>query len=121
MTAARGISITWMYYAALAIGVASVLITWLIIRSRIGLGLMAIRDDEDVSACMGVNIFKYKLYCFIVASFITATAAGIYYLYPLFIQPYGAFSATWFLTLITAAVIGGMGTLEGPIIGALLV
>jgi branched-chain amino acid transport system permease protein len=118
ITAVRGISFTWMYYAALALGVASMLITWLILKSKIGLGLMAIRDDQDAAASMGVSVIKCKLFCFIVASFLTATAAGIYYLLPVFVEPYGAFNANWFSIIITGAIFGGLGYIEGPLIGA---
>jgi branched-chain amino acid transport system permease protein len=111
-------SITDIYYAALIIGVGSVVLVYGILRSKIGLGLMAMRDDEAVSNTMGVEVFRSKLLCFIIAAFVTALAAGVLYTYQVFIQPYKAFAIDWTVKLVFIVIIGGIGTIEGPIIGA---
>jgi len=109
-----------IYYAALIMGVGALFVVYRILRSPIGLGLMAMRDNESVSESMGVEIFRLKLFCFLVAAFITGTTAGVLYVFQIFIQPYKAFSIDWTVILVFIVIIGGIGTLEGPIIGALI-
>lgn len=109
-----------IYYAALFMGVGALFVVYRILRSRIGLGLMAMRDNEFVSASMGVMTFRLKLFCFLVAAFMTGAAAGVLYVFQIFIQPYKAFSIDWTIALVFMVIIGGIGTLEGPIIGAFI-
>ena len=113
-------SMTMIYYAALAMGVGALVAVYLILRSKIGLGLMAMRDNEAVSASMGVEIFRSKLYCFLVAAFITGTTAGVLYVFQIFIQPYKAFAMDWTVNLVFIVIIGGIGTIEGPIVGSFI-
>ena len=87
---------------------------------RIGLGLMAMRDNEQVSETIGVEIFRSKLFCFLVAAFITGTTAGVLYVFQIFIQPYKAFAIDWTVILVFIVIIGGIGTIEGPIVGSFL-
>ena len=113
-------SMTAMYYAAFIIGIGSFIVTYIILRSNIGLGLMAMRDNEAVSESMGVEIFRSKLFCFLVASFITGATAGVLYVFQMFIQPYEAFSINWTVILVFITIIGGIGTIEGPIVGSII-
>ena len=113
-------SMTAIYYAAFIMGAGALAVVYAILRSRIGLGLMAMRDDEEVSETMGVEIFRSKLFCFLVAAFITGTTAGVLYVFQIFIQPYKAFAIDWTVVLVFIVVIGGIGTIEGPIVGAFL-
>ncbi|RZW25038.1 MAG: branched-chain amino acid ABC transporter permease, partial [Desulfobulbaceae bacterium] len=113
-------SLTMIYYAALTMGVAALATVYLILRSKIGLGLMAMRDNEAVSSSMGVEIFRSKLFCFLVAAFITGTTAGVLYVFQIFIQPYKAFAIDWTVSLVFIVIIGGIGTIEGPIVGSLI-
>lgn len=108
------------FYIAFVLGVGSVALVYFIMRSRLGLGLMAMRDNEDVSETMGVQVFRYKLYCFLIAAFITGMAAGVFYIFQVFVQPYKAFSIDWTVKLVFIVIIGGIGTIEGPIVGALI-
>jgi len=114
------ISMTEIYYASLIVGVGSVALVYGILRSKLGLGLMAMRDDEAVSETMGVEVFRSKLYCFLIGAFVTGSTAGILYIFQVFIQPYKAFAIDWTVKLVFIVIIGGIGTLEGPIVGALL-
>ncbi|MBW1944790.1 MAG: branched-chain amino acid ABC transporter permease [Deltaproteobacteria bacterium] len=113
-------SMAEMYYAAFIVGVGSVVVVYWILRSKLGLGLMAMRDDEDVAATMGVEVFRSKLYCFLVGAFVTGVAAGVIYLFQVFIQPYKAFAIDWTVVLVFIVIIGGIGTIEGPIVGAFI-
>lgn len=113
-------SMVAIYYAALFMAVAALAVVYFILRSRIGLGLMAMRDNEEVSETMGVAIFRSKLFCFLTAAFITGTTAGVLYVFQIFIQPYKAFAIDWTVILVFIVIIGGIGTVEGPIVGTLI-
>ncbi len=114
------LSMSVIYYAALILGAGSVaLIHWLL-RSKLGLGLMAIRDDDIASEALGVNIFRCKLTCFLISAFFTGMTAGVLYLNTIFIQPFEAFGIGWTVKLLFMVIIGGIGTIEGPILGAIL-
>lgn len=109
-----------IYYAALFIGVGSLALTYVLLRSRLGLGLMAMRDDEGAAETMGVEIFRSKLYCFLIGAFVTGIAGGVFYLSQIFIQPYAAFGINWTVAVVFMVIIGGIGTVEGPVIGAVI-
>jgi branched-chain amino acid transport system permease protein len=81
---------------------------------------MAIRDDDIASEVMGVNIFRCKLTCFLISAFVTGLAAGVLYLNTIFIQPFEAFGIGWTVKLLFIVIIGGLGTVEGPILGAVI-
>lgn len=113
-------SMDTIYWGAFVIGVGSIALVYGILRSKLGLGLMAMRDDEEVANTTGVQIFRSKLFCFLMAGFVTGLTGGMYYTYQIFIMPYEAFSIGWSIKMIFMVVIGGIGTVEGPIIGALV-
>lgn len=113
-------SMEQIYYAALIAGVGSVVLVYALLRSRIGLGLMAMRDDDAVAETMGVDVFRSKLTCFILAAFVTGLTAGILYTNTVFIEPRQGFAIGWTVKLVFIVIIGGIGTIEGPIVGAFL-
>ena len=117
---ARPPSMTMIFYAAFIMALSALVVVYLILRSKIGLGLMAMRDNEEVSETIGVEIFRSKLFCFLVAAFITGTTAGVLYVFQIFIQPYKAFAIDWTVILVFIVIIGGIGTIEGPIVGSFL-
>ncbi len=110
-------SMVAIYYAAFIVGASALTVVYLILRSKIGLGLMAMRDNDKVAETMGVEIFRSKLFCFLVAAFFTGAASGVMYVFQLFIQPYEAFAMSWTVMLVFIVIIGGIGTIEGPVIG----
>jgi branched-chain amino acid transport system permease protein len=114
------LSFNTIYYAALFVGVASVALVYFLLRSKLGLGLMAMRDDETSSETMGVDIFRTKLTCFVLAAGVTGIVSGVLYLHNIFIQPFSAFGIDWTVRLVFITIIGGIGTIEGPIIGAFI-
>lgn len=114
------LSMSSIYYSAMVLGVGSLLLVYLLLRSNLGLALMAIRDDDMASETMGVNIFRSKLTCFLISAFMTGLAAGVLYLNTIFIQPFEAFGIGWTVKLLFIVIIGGMGTLEGPVVGAVI-
>ena len=114
------VSMNDIFYASCIIGVGSVVLVYGLLRSKLGLGLMAMRDDDAVSETMGVEVFRSKLYCFLIGAFITGITAGVLYIFQVFIQPYKAFAIDWTVKLVFIVIIGGIGTIEGPIAGSLL-
>lgn len=112
---------TWeIYYAALALGLGSIILVYVILRSKLGLGLMAMRDNEGAAETMGVEIFKSKLYCFFVSAVITGFTGAVFFLFQVVIQPYSAFGISWTVAVVFIVIIGGIGTIEGPVVGAVL-
>lgn len=109
-----------IYYAALVMGLGSVLLVYIILRSKLGLGLMAMRDSEKAAETLGVKTFKSKLLCFLISSMVTGITGGLIYTFQVFVQPYKAFSIDWTVTLVFIVIIGGIGTIEGAIIGTLI-
>jgi len=118
--AASEISTTELYYSGLVIGIASIVILRLILRSKFGLGLMAIRDNEITASTSGVNVFRLKLYSFVISAFFTGIAGGVFYLYNVYVDPIGGFSISWTILILTSCIIGGIGTINGPILGVIV-
>jgi branched-chain amino acid transport system permease protein len=109
------------YYAGLALAAGATAIIALILRTKLGVGLRAIRDNEDAAQNMGVNTFRVKLYAFALSAFIAGVTGGVQAAYLGTIEPYSIFSITWTITAVNLVIIGGMGTLLGPIVGAVVV
>jgi branched-chain amino acid transport system permease protein len=108
------------YALALALGVTAIVAIYLYLRSRLGLGLMAVRDSEPASQSLGVDVFRTKLAVYLIAAFGTGTTGALIYLNLLRISPDAAFSINWTAYTIFIVVIGGLGTLEGPIVGTVV-
>jgi len=116
-----GVTLGDTYWLALAIAATSIFVVHIILRARLGLGLKAIRDNENTAASSGVNIFRLKLSSFLIAAFIMGLAGAAYFIFSPRIQPTGGFNISWLLLPLMATVIGGEGKEEGPIIGAAIV
>jgi branched-chain amino acid transport system permease protein len=115
------VTVAHYYWIACVVGIGSFFLMRLILRSKLGQGLAAIRDNDRSAASSGMNIFKLKLYSFVVAAFVTGIAGAVFYLYQGYIEPGGAFSIQWTMIPILATVIGGISTEAGPIIGTVVV
>jgi len=115
------LSYTTMYYIAFVLAAASVITLAVILRSKIGMGLRAIRDNERSARNSGVNIYRTKLTAFLISALITGLAGGIHAEYSGTIEPYSIFSINWTLTALVIVIVGGMGTITGPILGAFIV
>lgn len=109
-----------IYWLALAVAVGAIAMVYLLLRSRRGLALTAIRDDETGAEGLGVNVFRSKLWVYLIAAFGCGLTGAVIYLNLLRAQPEAAFSLNWSALMIFAVVIGGVGTIEGPIIGAVI-
>ena len=110
-----------MYWMALAIAVAVIAFVYILLRSRHGLALTAIRDSEVASESLGVDTYRTKLLIYVVTAFCTGLLGAFIFLQKLRISPEAAFSINdWTVVVIFMVVIGGIGTMEGPIIGLLI-
>lgn len=110
-----------VYWIALGLCVFVVALVYLLLRSRHGLALTAIRDSERASHSLGVDNLRTKLMIYVVAAFATGMLGALIFLRKIRITPESAFSVQdWTAFVIFIVVIGGIGTIEGPIIGAIL-
>lgn len=109
---------TFWIAAALLIG-ASVAIN-LLLRSRFGLGLTAVRDSEAAAESQGVDVAGLKFRVYVLSSLGSGLVGALYYMNVLRISPTSAFDLSWVVAAIFIVVIGGIGTLEGPIVGAVV-
>jgi branched-chain amino acid transport system permease protein len=107
-----------IYFVAIGLLLAMVALVVVTLRSRTGLALMAIRDAEDAAAGLGVNVWRVKLLAFVIAAAGTGLIAALIAVQTPFIQPNAAFSIEWSATASFMVVVGGLGTVEGPLIGA---
>jgi branched-chain amino acid transport system permease protein len=111
----------WLvYYAAIALFIAIIALVVATLRSRAGLALMAIRDAEDAAAGLGIHIWRLKLVAFVVAAAGTGLVAALIAVQNPFVTPDAAFSIQWSAEASFMAVVGGLGTVEGPILGTVI-
>lgn len=109
------------YWLGLAVGLASVILIRIILRSKFGLGLAAIRDDDISAASSGIDVFRLKLFSFIIAAFVMGIAGAIFYTYQGYIEPNSAFDINWLMIVLLATVMGGIGLEWGPFVGTVIV
>jgi branched-chain amino acid transport system permease protein len=107
------------YYLSLVIAILTVVVVDWIRRSRLGLGLMSIREDEDAAEASGVSTLKYKLAAFLISTSLAGLAGGVYAYYAAAVRPGYMFSALWTFDAVIIVFVGGVGTVTGPIIGAI--
>lgn len=118
ITAAYNLSTTDIYYMAVCMGIGSIALVYFLLRTKIGLALMAMRDNESAAETLGVELYKTKLKVFLIAAFVTGLTGALLYLSIAYIQPKASFSITWTVAMVFIVIIGGIGTIEGPILGA---
>ena len=109
------------YYALLTLLALSVALTAWIARSKLGLGLVAIRDDEDKAAGIGVTTPVYKAIAFMASAVLVGVAGAVYGYYVSFLDTSAMFSIALSMQVVLAALLGGRGTVWGPVLGAFLV
>jgi branched-chain amino acid transport system permease protein len=108
------------FYLMLAILVAATLANWWLSASRFGYGLIAIREDEDAAAAMGINTALYKTAAFALSGAFAGLTGGVFAYWITFIDPEGVFKVSTTILMIIMAVFGGMGTVVGPLLGAVV-
>ncbi|HYP91603.1 MAG TPA: branched-chain amino acid ABC transporter ATP-binding protein/permease [Mycobacterium sp.] len=114
--------INWpFYYALVAILAVQLLMTWWIRRSKFGMGLIAIREDETKAATIGINLPVHKVAAFVASSVFVGMAGAVYGYYLTFIDPLGMFAILISVQIILTLLVGGKATLWGPVLGAFLI
>lgn len=120
----RGIPTWWResltLWFAILIGIGSVLLVNYILRSKYGLSLTAVRDSEVASESLGINVKKVKLLVYLISAFGCGMAGALIFITKLRVSPEAAFSIDWTVIMFFIVVIGGIGTIEGPIIGTIV-
>ncbi len=107
----------WLALAAMALMLAAV---FLLLRSRLGASMQAIRDDEGAAASVGVRVLRTKLVVFVLAAIGCGAAGAVWLAGQLTFQPNSFFSVQWTAYMLFMTLVGGLGTFEGPIIGAVI-
>ncbi|MGO8914622.1 MAG: branched-chain amino acid ABC transporter permease [Stellaceae bacterium] len=121
IAASRPARETIFYECSLAAGLAVLALVYALLRSRLGLALTAIRDSEPASRSVGVDTFRTKLLTYVIVAFCTGAVGGLIFLQKLRISPESGFSLQdWTVVAIFMVVIGGIGTIEGPILGLII-
>lgn len=110
----------YTYWLTLGFAVVVLGLSLLLLRSRRGAALQAIRDDEEAAASLGVRVLPLKLLLFVLAAFGCGAAGALILANTLFIQPQSIFGVQWTAYMIFMVLVGGLGTFEGPVIGALI-
>jgi branched-chain amino acid transport system permease protein len=108
------------YYTALVAMSLAIAISLLVSNSRFGLALRAIKQDQDAAADLGVNPYNFKLWAHALAAGLTGIAGGIHARYAIFIDPAGVFAFQTGISILLMPVIGGIGTVWGPVLGGLV-
>jgi len=105
------------FWCAAALGVGTMLAAWGIMRSRLGLALVAVRDNPVAAASAGVDVWRSRFIAFVLSGAVCGAAGGAYFMSALFIDPNAAFDVNWTVILLFIVIVGGIGTLSGPVIG----
>ncbi len=108
------------YYIGLGAAILALLVSWGIRRSKYGLGLLAIRDDEDRAKGLGIRVTRAKLIAYVASAFFVGIAGGLYATFVGAVYPQFAFDPTYDLAIAVMVFVGGLGTLPGPVLGALV-
>ncbi len=108
------------YVLIVAVTGLSLLLSWAIKRSKFGLGLLAIGQNEDAAAVLGVPTPRYKALVYSISAFLPAVVGGLYFFKSGIIEPTGAFDLSFSIEAIVMVMLGGAGTVTGPAIGAFL-
>lgn len=110
----------YIYWISLAVTVVTLVGIYFVLRGRLGLVLTAVRDDETGARSVGAKVSRAQLLVFVIAAIGCGAAGGLELISQPFVQPTAAFSVQWSAEMIFACLIGGIGTIEGPIIGTIV-
>ena len=108
------------YYISLGFMIASMAVVRIIEKSKIGRFIVAIREDEEAAQSLGVNTFKYNMIAIAISAFMTALAGAFYANYIYYLHPNTLFGMSTSIELILRPIVGGLGTLFGPVVGSFI-
>lgn len=120
MTTAQiaGYDLSLRYYVALGLALATIAAAYLLLRSPWSLGILAVREDEEAAQATGVHVLGHKLLALLISSFFAGLAGGLFAFQQINYYPSAAFSPIWTFDALLIAFVGGLGTLAGPVLGA---
>jgi branched-chain amino acid transport system permease protein len=113
-----GYSVSSRYHLALLVAVLTILAVYQVVRSRTGLALVAIRDDEGAAEALGIKTFRYKILALLISSFFAGLGGGIFAYQQVSYYYDSPFDLSWSFLPTLTTFIGGVGTIIGPIVGA---
>jgi branched-chain amino acid transport system permease protein len=109
------------YYISLGCAAGMIAVAAAVRRARFGLRLRAIRDDEDRARGLGVRAMRVKLAAFVLSATVTGLVGGVWFLYLTQVQPSSGYDPLFDLSIVLMAFLGGLGTITGPVLGALII
>ena len=118
ISAALKVPIWLLYLMSAILGIGMTVLLVFIMRSKLGMSLRAIRDNTSAAEVRGIKIFNTKLIVFLISAAVMALCGIVMYINQIYITPKGAFSIDWTIAMVFICIIGGSGTIEGPIVGA---
>ena len=114
------ITIQAFYWIGLIVAIMITASVFILMHSKYGLGIRAIRDDSGAALSSGVGVFRVKFYLFVFGAFLTGLVGVIYYMYIGYIEPQSSFNMNWTVNQIVPVVLGVIGTLAGPFLGTIV-
>lgn len=114
------VSKTPFYYIGLTLAVLTIVVTWLVQNSKLGYYFQAIREDQDAAHSLGINLNLYKNIALAFSAALTSLAGAFYAIYVKFIDPTTVLPLDLSVQIVLIAIIGGIGTIMGPVVGALV-
>jgi branched-chain amino acid transport system permease protein len=108
------------YYTGLAFALITIMVSWLVSRSKLGYYFQAIREDQDAAHSLGINPTFYKNTALAISAIFTALAGSLYAVYVGFIDPGSVLGIDKSIQIVVVCIIGGVGTILGPVVGAVL-
>lgn len=108
------------FWIAAAIGIGTPLAVRALMGSRLGLALLTVRDNELAARSIGVDVWRVRFIAFTASAFGCSLAGAVYYMGGMFVTPDSAFDINWVVMMMFATLIGGIGTITGPIVGVLV-
>lgn len=113
-------SIDHLYLIALVVAAVSLVVVCAILRSKLGLGLLAMRDDPVAAASVGISLARNRLIVYVIAALLAGLAGGVFFVNKGTIYPDSGFSVGWTVSCVFICIIGGSGTVLGPVAGSVL-
>lgn len=108
------------FWLACALGVGAVVGLYLLMQSRLGLAVTAVRDNETAARSVGIDVQRVRLITFVISGAVCSLAGAVYFMGGMFVVPGSAFDINWVVMMLFATMIGGIGTIAGPVIGVLV-
>lgn len=108
------------FWLACTLGAGSIAGLYLLMQSRLGLAVTAVRDNEVAARSVGIDVQRVRLVTFVISGAVCALAGAVYFMGGMFLVPGSAFDINWVVMMLFATMIGGIGTIAGPVVGVLV-